>query len=63
MSEANIVAGYRRLWEILKLVVEPSGATAFAAVVEHAARFKGKRVGLVLTGGNIDLDTLTFAAP
>ncbi len=60
VSEGGIVAAYRRLWEILKTIVEPSGAVGFAAVCEYRARFKGKRVGIMVTGGNIDLDALPF---
>lgn len=60
VSEDGIVAAYRRLWEILKTIVEPSGAVGFAAVCEHRERFEGKRVGIMVTGGNIDLDTLPF---
>lgn len=62
VSERGIVAAYRRLWEILKIIVEPSGAVAFAAVREHPTHFEGQRVGLMITGGNVDLDTLTFDA-
>jgi threonine dehydratase len=50
----------RRLWEIAKIVVEPSGAVPFAAVLEHPARFAGQRVGLILSGGNVDLDALPW---
>lgn len=60
VSEDAIVAAMRRLWEILKIVVEPSGAVPLAAVYEHAGRFAGKRVGLILSGGNVDLDTLPW---
>jgi threonine dehydratase len=62
VTEEGIVSAYRRLWEILKQVVEPSGGVAFAAVREHGARFAGAKVGLVLTGGNVDLDSLPFGA-
>ena len=60
VSEAGIVHAMRRLWEIAKLVVEPSGAVALAAVLEHPSRFSGKRVGVILSGGNVDLDTLPW---
>ena len=60
VSEAGIVAAMRRLWEITKLVVEPSGAVPFSAVREHAARFAGKRVGIIISGGNVDLDELPW---
>lgn len=60
VSEAGIASAMRRLWEILKIVVEPSGAVPFAAVREHPGRFAGQRVGLILSGGNVDLDTLPW---
>ncbi len=58
--ESGIVAGMRRLWEILKIVVEPSGSVPFAVVREHAAAFAGQRVGIILSGGNVDLDQLPW---
>jgi threonine dehydratase len=45
----------RLLGERLKVVVEPSSATAFAAVLRYPERFAGRRVGLVVSGGNVDL--------
>lgn len=60
VSEAGIVSAMRRLWEIAKIVVEPSGAVPFAAVREHPALFAGKRVGLIVSGGNVDLDELPW---
>lgn len=60
VSEDGIVAAYRRMWEILKVIVEPSGAVGFAAVREHPERFRGRKVGVMVTGGNIDLDKLPF---
>jgi threonine dehydratase len=62
VSEEGIVSAYRRLWEILKVIVEPSGAVGFAAIREHPDRFAGLQVGVMLTGGNVDLDTLPFGA-
>ena len=50
----------RLLWNELKIVVEPSSATVLAAVLKRPERFKGKRVGLILTGGNVDLDALPW---
>lgn len=60
VSDAEIVAAMRLLWERLKLVVEPSGATVLAALLRHRDRFAGRRVGLILSGGNVDLSTLPF---
>jgi threonine dehydratase len=49
-------AAQRLLWQRLKLVVEPSSAIVLAALLRHRARFAGARVGLVLSGGNVDVD-------
>ena len=61
-SEDQIVAATRLLWERVKLVVEPSGAVPLAVVLAHPERFAGLRVGLVLSGGNVDLDRLPWMA-
>jgi threonine dehydratase len=46
------------LWERLKLVVEPTGALAAAAVLSGAVDARGQRVGVILSGGNVDLSLL-----
>ncbi len=51
----------RLLWQVLKQVVEPSSAIALAAILAEPARFAGQRVGVVLSGGNVDLDALPWA--
>lgn len=56
VEEEQIVAATRLLLERAKLVVEPSGAVPLAAVLAHRERFAGRRVGIVLSGGNLDLD-------
>jgi len=53
-------AAMRLLWEVLKQVVEPSSAIVLAAVLVQPARFAGQRVGLVLSGGNVDLPALRW---
>ncbi|HVH36619.1 MAG TPA: pyridoxal-phosphate dependent enzyme [Tahibacter sp.] len=60
ISEAQIVAAMRLIWERLKQVVEPSSATVLAAILRHPQHFAGKRVGVVLSGGNVDLDALPW---
>jgi threonine dehydratase len=50
------VAAMRMIFERMKLVVEPSSAIALAAVLKYREAFDGRRVGIVLTGGNVDLD-------
>ncbi len=62
VSEASIVNAMRTLWEVLKVIVEPSGAVAYAAILENAVRLQAPnaRVALLLTGGNLDLDRLPW---
>jgi threonine dehydratase len=61
VSEPSIVSGMRRIWEVMKIVVEPSAAVSYAAVAEARLDARGKRVGLILTGGNLDLESLPWA--
>jgi threo-3-hydroxy-L-aspartate ammonia-lyase len=56
VSEEDIVAAMRFLWERMKLVVEPTGALAFAAAYRKRVSVGGQRVGVILSGGNVDLD-------
>lgn len=60
VSDAETIAAMRLLWSELKQVVEVSSATVLAAVLKQPQRFVGKRVGVVLTGGNVDLDALPW---
>jgi threonine dehydratase len=58
VSDAEVVAAMRLIWERLKQVVEPSGAVTLAAVLRYRSLFAGRRIGLILSGGNVDLDAL-----
>jgi threonine dehydratase len=60
VSEDGIREAMRRLWESLHLVIEPSAAVPYAAMLERKVDLAGKKVGLILTGGNADLDTLPW---
>ncbi len=60
VSDAETVAAMRVLWERLKLVVEPSSATAFAAITRYRDCFAGRRIGVILSGGNVDLEELPW---
>ena len=55
VSDNEIISAMRLLWERLKIVVEPSSATVFAAVLKSPDDFKGTKTGLILSGGNVDL--------
>lgn len=56
VTEAGIVEAMRFLWTRMKIVVEPSGAVPLAALLADPEAFRGMRVGIVLSGGNVDLD-------
>ena len=59
-EEHEIVAAMRLVWERMKLVVEPSAAVPLAALLAHRDRLAGLRVGIILSGGNVDLDRLPW---
>ncbi|OBX24765.1 threonine dehydratase [Gelidibacter algens] len=60
VEEEEITKAMKLLWERLKIVVEPSSAVAFAAVLKDKEYFKDKFVGIILSGGNVDLETIKF---
>src|SRR5213596_3270700 len=60
VSEEAIVAGMRTIWETMKIIIEPSAAVPYASIFDRAIDVSGKRVGIILTGGNIDLDALPW---
>ena len=55
VSDQEILSAMRLIWERLKIIVEPSGAVAFAAVLKERSRFLNNKVGVILSGGNVDL--------
>jgi len=55
VSEEEIIAALRLIYERMKIIVEPSCVVPFAATMRNAHLFKGKKVGIILTGGNVDL--------
>jgi threonine dehydratase len=61
VDDAETMAAMRLVWERLKIMIEPSCATVLAAVLRHPDIFAGRRVGLVLSGGNVDLDEIRFS--
>jgi threonine dehydratase len=62
VPDEAIVAAMRTIWETMKIVVEPSGAVPYGAVLEKLVDLQAKRVGIILTGGNVDLDALPWMA-
>ncbi|MBO9398488.1 pyridoxal-phosphate dependent enzyme [Shimia sp. R9_2] len=59
-SEQEIIDAMKLIWKHLRIVMEPSSAVPMATVLKNPEAFKGKRVGLIVTGGNVDLDTLPW---
>jgi len=60
VSEDAIVSAMRTIWETMKIIIEPSAAVPYAAIAERKIDISGKRVGIILTGGNVDLDALPW---
>jgi threonine dehydratase len=58
VSDAEVLAALRLVYERLKIVIEPSCAAPLAAIRRHPAHFRGRRVGVILSGGNVDLAAL-----
>jgi threonine dehydratase len=60
VSEEAIVSAMRTIWETMKTIIEPSAAVPYAAILENKIDVNGKRAGIILTGGNVDLDALPW---
>lgn len=56
VSDAEIVSAMRLIWERMKIIIEPSAAVTFAALLKDKASFQGKKAGIILSGGNVDLE-------
>lgn len=60
VTEQEIIDAMKLIWERMKIVIEPSSAVAFASILKNRSVFEGKKVGIILTGGNVDLTKLPF---
>jgi threonine dehydratase len=60
VTDAAIVCAMRQLWEVMKVVVEPSGAVPYAALLDARPALRGRRIGIIVSGGNLDLDHLPW---
>ncbi len=56
VNDAEIIQAMRTIWETMKIIIEPSCAVPFAALIKHKEKFAGQRVGIILSGGNVDLE-------
>ncbi len=54
VSDDEIIRAMHLLWDRMKIIVEPSGAVPLAAILKAKEKFAGKRVGVILSGGNVD---------
>ena len=59
-SEEDIVAAMRLIWQRMKIVMEPSSAVPLATILKNRETFAGRRVGVIVTGGNVDLNKLPW---
>lgn len=60
VREPEIVSAMRLVWERMKIIIEPSSAVTLAALLRDKRNFKGQKVGVIISGGNVDLDNLPF---
>jgi threonine dehydratase len=60
VSEESIIAAMRMVWERMKIIIEPSSAVPLAAILEKKVDVGGKKVGIIVSGGNVDLGKLPF---
>lgn len=60
VEETEIISAMKLIWERMKIIVEPSSAVALAALLKEKERFKNKKIGIIISGGNVDLRNLPF---
>jgi threonine dehydratase len=60
VTESEIIDAMQLVWERMKIIIEPSSAVAIAAVLKETQKFQGKKVGVIISGGNVDVTDLPF---
>ncbi len=60
VSESEIIEAMKLVWQRMKIIIEPSSAVPVAVMLKHSLSFKGKKTGIILSGGNCDLANLPF---
>jgi threonine dehydratase len=60
VEEDEIISALKLIWERMKIIIEPSCAVPLAAIIKNKHLFKNKRIGVIITGGNVDLKSLPF---
>jgi threonine dehydratase len=61
VDDPSIISAMRHVWERMKIIIEPSSAVPVAAIMENRQEFSNKRVGVIISGGNVELSKLPFA--
>jgi len=57
LDDTEILAAMKMIWERMKIIVEPSSAITLASILKNKALFKGRKVGLIISGGNVDIES------
>lgn len=60
VSDEEIIAAMKLVWERMKIIIEPSSAVVLAVVIKHKDKFAGQKIGVIITGGNVDMGKLPF---
>ncbi len=60
LSEDEILDSMKMIWERLKIIVEPSCSISLAAIIKNKNKFSGKNIGLIMSGGNVDLNQIPW---
>jgi threonine dehydratase len=62
VGDPGIISAMKLIWERMKIIIEPSSAVCLAAIMDHPGEVDGLRIGIILSGGNVDLDRLPWLA-
>lgn len=60
VSENEIIEAMQLIWERMKILIEPSSAVTFAAILKEKENFKNQKIGVIISGGNVDVNNLPF---
>ena len=60
VSDCEVIFAMRMIWDRLKVIIDPSCSLTLAALIKSKSKFRNKKVGLILSGGNVDLDYLPW---
>ena len=60
VEEEEIIEAMKLIWERMKIVIEPSSAVPFAALLKNKEDYKNKKIGIIVSGGNVDVGNLPF---